>query len=177
MPPHDWLPSNPAEQALLALFADRHGELLGTVFYFLGNLEDARDTLQDAFIKCWQHRDELAAVENLRAWVFRVTLNAARDRRGSAWSRRRESLEGAPDMHSPPDHAPEAALLRDEELGQVRQALLRLEPEEQEVFLLRQNGDLTYEDIALSTGHPVGTVKTRMRSALKKLRQAVAGEA
>jgi RNA polymerase sigma-70 factor (ECF subfamily) len=77
-------------------------------------------------------------------------------------------------MLSPPDQSPEAVLLRDEELGLVRAAILSLQPAEQEVFLLRQNGDLTYEDIATSTGMALGTVKTRMRSALRKVREAVA---
>lgn len=169
----DWPAANDSDRALLALFDRSQPELLGTLFYFLGHIEDARDTLQDTFLKCWQHRSELAGIQNLRAWVFRIALNTARDRRGSAWSRRRESLAGAPDMLSPLDQSPEAALLRDEELGQVRTALLTLDAGEQEVFLLRQNGDLTYEDIAAATGHPVGTVKSRMRSALRKLREAV----
>ena len=77
-------------------------------------------------------------------------------------------------MLSPPEQSPEATLLRDEELGRIRSAILSLQPAEQEVFLLKQNGDLTYEDIAESTGMPLGTVKTRMRNALRKMREAVA---
>jgi RNA polymerase sigma-70 factor (ECF subfamily) len=46
-----------------------------------------------------------------------------------------------------------------------------LREEEKEVFLLRQNGDLTYEQIAEMRHVPVGTVKTQMRSALDKLRK------
>ena len=49
-------------------------------------------------------------------------------------------------------------------------ALAELRPEEKEVFLLRQNANLTYEEIALICRSPVGTVKTQMRSALQKLR-------
>ena len=77
-------------------------------------------------------------------------------------------------MLSPPEYSPEAALLREEEVGRVRTAILTLDPGEQEVFLLRQNGGLTYDEIAESVGAPVGTVKTRMRSALRRLREAVA---
>jgi RNA polymerase sigma-70 factor (ECF subfamily) len=49
-----------------------------------------------------------------------------------------------------------------------------LRPDEKEVFLLRQNGDLTYDQIAEARGSPVGTVKTQMRSALQKLRRQFA---
>ena len=55
-----------------------------------------------------------------------------------------------------------------------RAALAELRSEEQEVFLLRQNGDLTYEEIGKMLELPTGTVKTRMRLALTKLREAVA---
>lgn len=60
--------------------------------------------------------------------------------------------------------------VRREEVAQLRQALLGLRPEEKEVFLLRENGDLTYEQMAEALGIPVGTVKTRMRTALARLR-------
>ena len=53
----------------------------------------------------------------------------------------------------------------------LRQAILGLREEEKEVFLLRQNGDLTYEQIAELRQVPIGTVKTQMRSALDKLRK------
>ena len=61
-----------------------------------------------------------------------------------------------------------------ETMERIRQVLFDLRPEEKEVFLLRQNGDLTYEQIAEQRQCPVGTVKTQMRSALQKLRKAFA---
>ena len=53
---------------------------------------------------------------------------------------------------------------------------MQLRPEEQEIFLLRQNGEMTYEAIADAVAIPIGTVKTRMRSALRQLRESL-GEA
>jgi RNA polymerase sigma-70 factor (ECF subfamily) len=59
----------------------------------------------------------------------------------------------------------------EEERRRVRDAVLVLRSEEREVFLLRQNGELTYEEIADTVDRPVGTVKTQMRSALQKLKE------
>src|SRR5215213_810611 len=60
-----------------------------------------------------------------------------------------------------------------EQLERLRQAIRTLRLEEQEIFLLRQNGELTYEQIAEARSMPVGTVKTQMRSALTKLRKVL----
>ncbi len=60
-----------------------------------------------------------------------------------------------------------------EQLERLRRAILDLRAEEKEVFLLRQNGGLTYDQIAEIRGSPVGTVKTQMRTALQKLRKVL----
>ena len=70
--------------------------------------------------------------------------------------------------------APAHMLEHKESLDRLRQAIHGLRQEEKEVFLLRQNGDLTYEQIAEIRNSPVGTVKTQMRSALQKLRKVLA---
>ncbi len=75
-----------------------------------------------------------------------------------------------PDSAAAPTHL----LEHKESLERLRQAILHLRQEEKEVFLLRQNGDLTYEQIAEIRNSPVGTVKTQMRSALQKLRKVLA---
>lgn len=159
--------------ALEEAFARWQGELLGTLFYVVGNREDARDALQEAFIKCWRHRHTLGEVQNLRAWIFRVALNTGRDLRQTAWRRRRSSL---PESDMMVDNSPsaEARLQRREQCELVRRAIAQLRDEEQEVFLLRQNGAMTYDEIAAAVGIPTGTAKTRMRLALEKIRKALA---
>ncbi|MFK8115040.1 MAG: RNA polymerase sigma factor [Rubripirellula sp.] len=174
-PTSDVQDSADSGQKLESMFDDAHGELLGTLFYLVGNMEDARDALQEAFLKCWRNRQQVDQVTNLRAWVFRITLNTGRDCRKTAWKRRRQPiLEDSP-MVSTSD-SPDAGLLRDEEQRALQLAVLNLRAEEQEVFLLRQNGALTYEQIAEATSLPLGTVKTRMRKAISQLREAVGGQ-
>jgi len=64
-------------------------------------------------------------------------------------------------------------LEENEMLVQLRTALMDLRPEEKEVFLLRQNAEMTYEQIAEAANRPLGTIKTQMRSALQKLKVAL----
>ena len=63
--------------------------------------------------------------------------------------------------------------LHNERETRLREALWCLRDEEKEVFLLRQNGDMTYEEIGEALNVPTGTVKTRMRLALQRLREAL----
>ena len=61
----------------------------------LGNQEDAQDAAQEAFLKCWRNQGSLKDVQNMRAWIFRVALNVARDQqRKSAWYRRSKQFNG-----------------------------------------------------------------------------------
>jgi RNA polymerase sigma-70 factor (ECF subfamily) len=158
---------------LEAAFAQHQSELLGTLYYLVGNLEDARDALQEAFIKCWRHQAEVGQVENLKAWIFRVALNAGRDIRETAWRRKRQGLPEDESMLASRHAGPIEIVEHDERVTRLRQALSQLRPEEQEVFLLRQNGDLTYDQIAEMLDVPTGTVKTRMRLALARLREVL----
>lgn len=164
--------ANPGE-VLLRAFNDLRDELLSTLMYLLGNREDAHDAAQETFIKCWRTLDGLDAIQNLRAWIFRVALNTAKDMQRSAWRRRAKPLLEEAVMQANQAALPEEEIETRETVQRLRAAIQTLRREEQEVFLLRQNGDLTYEQIAEIRHLPVGTVKTQMRAALQKLRAAL----
>jgi RNA polymerase sigma factor (sigma-70 family) len=167
-------PSARGASLLEEAFARHQAELLGTLFYLVGNLEDARDALQEAFIKCWRHQAEVSGIENLKAWIFRVALNTGRDIRETAWRRKRQALPEDESALASRHDGPVEIVEHDERLSRLRDAMRQLRPEEQEVFLLRQNGELTYEEIAVALDVPTGTVKTRMRLALSRLREVLA---
>jgi RNA polymerase sigma-70 factor (ECF subfamily) len=163
----------PAEE-LVRAFNDLRDELVSTLMFLLGNADDAQDAAQDAFLKCWRAQDGLGEIQNLRAWIFRVGLNTAKDFQRSAWHRRARPLMGEATMLPDSASAPIMTLEHRESMDRLRKAIVTLRSEEKEVFLLRQNGDLTYEQIAEIRNSPVGTVKTQMRSALQKLRKVLA---
>ncbi|MBP3530071.1 MAG: RNA polymerase sigma factor [Thermoguttaceae bacterium] len=163
---------SPAERKLEDVFTRFEPELLGTLQHLLGNPDDARDALQEGFVRCWKKRDAVDEIANLRAWVFRVAYNVGLDLLKSGWRRRRKAVAVEELEPAARDGEPEERALERERLAALRDAIRRLEGKEKDVFLLRQNGALTYEQIAQATGLPVGTVKTAMRRALAKLRTA-----
>jgi RNA polymerase sigma-70 factor (ECF subfamily) len=161
-------------EVLLRTFTELRDELVSTLWFLLGNPEDAQDIAQEVFLRCWRAQESLPQIRDLRAWIFRVGLNAAKDLQRSAWRRRVKPLLGEDIMQLADGTAPAQIVEDEESLRRIRQALLDLRPEEKEVFLLRQNGDLTYEQIAQMRQCPIGTVKTQMRTALEKLRKVLA---
>ncbi len=161
-------------EVLLRTFSELRDELVSTLWFLLGNPDDAQDIAQEVFLRCWRAQESLPDIRDLRAWIFRVGLNAAKDLQRSAWRRRVKPLLGEDIMQLADGAVPEQAVEDAETLTRIRQALLNLRPEEKEVFLLRQNGELTYEEIAHLRRCPLGTVKTQMRTALEKLRKVLA---
>lgn len=161
---------SPSEQ-LVETFNELRGELVSTLWFILK--DDAQDAAQEAFLKCWRRRDRFSDIRNARAWIFRIAMNVANDRRAGAWHRRARQLpcEASliPSLFAPPDEC--VAQKEDEE--RLRLAIHGLRPDEKQVFLLRENGDMTYEQIAALRHSPVNTVKTQMRRALFSLRKCL----
>jgi RNA polymerase sigma-70 factor (ECF subfamily) len=162
--------------AFVRAFNEVRCELVSCLFCLLGNHEDAQDAAQDAFLKCWRGRDSLPEVRDMRAWIFRVGVNAAKDMRRNAWRRRARRITAELAQSTLSDDVAASALEDKEDLQRLREQIVHLRDEEKAVFLLRQNGDLTYEEIAQSLQSPVGSVKTLMRAAVQKLRQALTGK-
>src|ERR1700688_3538922 len=82
-----------SEDRLVGAFNELKDELISTLVFVLGNREYAKDAAQDAFIKCWNAREQLPQVINLRSWFFRVCFNTAKDLQRSAWYRRAKPLQ------------------------------------------------------------------------------------
>jgi RNA polymerase sigma-70 factor (ECF subfamily) len=158
--------------ALVRAFNEARGELVGTLVYLLGSQDDAHDAAQETFIKCWRNLADLGQVQNLRAFIFRVAMNTATDMRRSAWRRKAKPM-GEEEMYAAPSTSSLETMERHEQVERLRRAICTLRQEEQEIFLLRQNGEMTYEEIAEVRKVPVGTVKTQMRTALQKLRKVL----
>jgi RNA polymerase sigma-70 factor (ECF subfamily) len=162
-----------SSEELVRTFCELGPKLLNTLLCLLGNYADAQDAVQNAFLKCWRARASTAGVRDVRAWIFRVGINAARDARRSAWRRRSKPLEENASLHISAEPSPARLAEDNEKLRLLDHAISQLRVEERAVFLLRQNDLLPYDEIARLRNSPIGTVKTQMRRALAKLRVAL----
>lgn len=159
------------------LFREHAAGLAGAVRGILGPGADAQELLQEAFLRAWQALARGARPADPAAWVFVLVINLARDQRRSTSRRGRPTnLDDMDAMQlETRELEPATSLHLREALAAAREAIFRLEEKEQEVFLLRVSGGLPFEAVAAVLGLPVGTVKTRMRSALGRLRQRLRG--
>lgn len=157
---------------LAQLFQDHRHGLAGAVRGVLGPAAEVAEVLQDAFLKCWQawHRD--GEPRDPVAWMFVVTMNVATDARRRKLRRARaQTLDEETAMQLAIETPPTARLEQQEQVAVAQAAIARLGDDEKQVFLLRVSGGLSFEAVAQALAIPVGTAKTRMRSALQKLRE------
>jgi|694.fasta_scaffold03237_15 RNA polymerase sigma-70 factor (ECF subfamily) len=171
---HGGLSSTELDELLVNTFNAMKDELISTLNLLLRSRDDAIDMAQEAFLRCWKAKEQLPRVANPRAWIFQVGMNAARDLRRSAWKRKSRPMLENVSFPARPETGFGSTLEEREELEAVRMAVAELREEEREVFLLRQSGEMTYEEIAITVGRPVGTVKTQMRSALQRVKAILA---
>lgn len=161
--------------ALGALYGRHAGRLLSLLLRILGDRAEAEDLLHDVFLEAWRHAGDYASERGtVSAWLVLRARSRAIDRRRSAPRTRSVPLEGA----EPPERGDPAAdpgRIHDQKrLGDVFSVM---SVEEREVILLGYFEGLSSTEIAERIGKPVGTVKSRVRSALEKLRGALVPEA
>src|SRR5262245_51266204 len=163
-----------ADPTLSNLFQAHRQGLAGAVRSVLGGSADVTEVLQDAFLKCWRNWQQGTRPNDPVAWIFVVVWNVAVDARRRRQRRPihetfHEDLTVTPTTLPSPSHA----LEQGEDVAQAQAAVAGLSGPEKQVFLMRVGGELTFEAVAAALAIPVGTAKTRMRSALQKLRQTL----
>ncbi len=173
------------DEAALAALYDRYSRpAFSLALKLLGSQEQAEDVLQEVFLKLW-NRPELYTPERGRflPWLLGVVHHRAIDvlRSQAAESRRRVGgdseeliLELSADHHHLTDPAEQVVVGL--EVQAVERALRRLPREQQEALVLSLLGGLTHTEIAERLGEPLGTVKTRLRLGLRKLRTILMAE-
>lgn len=161
------------EQFALAQLYDRYSRLVFSIgLRVVGDRELAEEVVQDVFQAVWQSAGAFQPGASVSAWLIGITrhraIDATRSRRFRA--RQREDLLGddrAGQVVFAHDGPADALALR----AAVRGALAALPAAQRQAIELGYYGGLTQSEIAARLGEPVGTVKSRMRMGLGKLRE------
>jgi RNA polymerase sigma-70 factor, ECF subfamily len=143
---------------------DRAYRLAGLL---LSNAQEAEDAVQDALVIAWQGFDGLRDGSKFAAWFDRIVVNCCRDR-----LRRRNTVRFIPmpaDADPPARDPFEAFLEREAVLG----GLDNLTADERIVVVLRYWADLPLEAIGARLDWPLGTVKSRLHRAHRRLRESL----
>ena len=178
-----------SDLALMADFAARRERAAGVLYdrfasriyglgvVMLGNDQAAQDLVQDTFVKLWRNAEKYDTSRGkLETWVLLVARSLAIDalRRRVLEARSLEAT-GKP-READPSVGPEELVETGDLADRARRAMGRLTPEQRVALELAYFGGRTSAEVAEMEGIPVGTAKTRIRSALLRLREAMSEE-
>ncbi len=165
------------EQALGAFYDRWHALVHAVVQRIVRNADDVDDVVEDAFWQAWRQAGRYEAGRgSVQTWLLTIARSRALDRVRSTNRLREEPIEGDAGeivvqlaTETDPSMDAESA----ERRRVVLAALAELPPEQRQALELGYYGGLSQSEIAERTGQPLGTVKTRMRLAMQKLKDGL----
>ena len=145
----------------------------------LNDPNSSEEVTQDVFLSVWRRGSSYSAAKGkFTTWLFSIahnrTIDELRKRRRDR-NRMNDDIDDHLSIESP-EISPLENAVAQSEYAKVREAMAELPVEQREVVELSYFKGLTQAEIADKTGQPLGTVKTRMRLALKKLRNSLSSE-
>jgi RNA polymerase sigma-70 factor (ECF subfamily) len=144
-------------------------QVLGTALRLLGNLPDAQDAAQETFLRLYKSLHRMADVEEIRPWLYRVTVNICNDEHRARRRRRTEPLSGPEPASAALD--PEAAWNETERARLVQMALETLPKKERAAVVLRDVQGLSTREVAQILGSAEVTVRSQISIARGKLKK------
>ncbi len=164
------------DQSALTILYDKTSRLVfGLILRIVSDRSTAEEVLLDVYTQVWRQAGTYDAKRGAPiAWLLTISRSRAIDRvRSSKFDlQNREPLEGLGEIRSTTSN-PEDNSMLSERQRLVRAALDNLSPEQREVIELAYFSGLSHSEIALRLGQPLGTVKTRTRLGMMKLRDAL----
>jgi RNA polymerase sigma-70 factor (ECF subfamily) len=175
------------DESLIRLIVDARAEALSELYdrysrlvfslalHSVGDRAAAEEITQDVFLRAWQRaRQYRAERAKVSTWLTSITRHRAIDqlrRRGSRPEMRSVAWAEIPPEAEPSINGPEESAALTMERTRVRAAIARLSVTQKQVLALAYFQGLTQSQIAETLGLPLGTVKTRIRLGMQKLRE------
>lgn len=160
------------QSAFATLYETTSKVVFGLVLRIVPERATAEEVLLDVYTQAWRQAGNYDSSRGSPlAWLMTIARSRAIDRlRSNRQDQHNEAIDDANGLVSS-SISPEEASVLSERQRLVRTALDSLVPEQREVLELAYYGGLSHTEIAEKTGHPLGTVKTRTRLGMMKLRE------
>lgn len=154
------------EHAFEVLVVRYQGPIYNAVLRMVRDSEDANDLTQSAFLKAFQQLARFDPQYKFFSWLYRIAINETLN-----FLKRRSRQEPLDEDRASDDRGPEDALVGADVSRHVQDALMSISAEYRAVLVLRHYHDCSYEDIAVIVGIPEKTVKSRLFSARRQLKE------
>ncbi|MGE0712944.1 MAG: RNA polymerase sigma factor [Planctomycetota bacterium] len=166
--------------ALRTLMQRYQGPLFGYLSRMVGSRDDAEDLFQEVFVRVLRHAHRFEERRRFRPWVYAIASNLVkntyrwRSYRGAvALDREDEDGQSLAALLAGREDGPAAPAERAETADAVRAAVEDLPPKGREALVLFYYQGLSYEEVAEALEIPLGTVKSRIHNAMKRLSTAL----
>lgn len=165
------------EDEFLTLVEKHQAQLYQHALYLLKNQEDAKDMTQETLIKAWEHRNKLIQ-ETVHSWLLKCLQNLCFNHlKRSKYQvhltqENDDTFEMLMHNHSPKNIPQPDEILGKHELKRVvHRAVGELPPTMRIIVIMREMDEMSYKEISKIVGKPIGTVKSTVVRARKKLRK------
>ncbi|MGD9128281.1 MAG: sigma-70 family RNA polymerase sigma factor [Planctomycetia bacterium] len=147
--------------------------LFTTMVYVTGSSEDAKDVVQEAFLRAYTGLESFRRDSAFYTWLYRIAFRAAislhRKKKPMASIERAHEMIGE-DPVATEDTQPDCQALSNERVEMVQTAITQLEDEYRSVIVLREIDGRSYDEIADVLDIPIGTVRSRLHRGRLQLR-------
>jgi len=160
--------------ALSELYDHSSGILYSMALSIVRNPEDAEETLHDCYWRAWRYARAYSDQRgSVLAWLVLMARTSAIDRlRAGKRHKAVHSVEVAFDAESPAE-SPESEVFSNQKTNRIRIAMRTLPPEQREAIQLAFFRGMTHAELAEHLGVPLGTIKTRIRTGLMRMRSSL----
>jgi RNA polymerase sigma-70 factor (ECF subfamily) len=161
------------QEALGMLYARYAAMVKGLAYRILNSPEEAEEVVLDVFSQIWRKASSYDSRQSrVDTWIFMIARSRTLDKLRSL-SRLAQVVTACEHLVSVPLNTPEEELIISERREQVRTAMANLPSEQRQVIELAYYQGLSHTEIAAKMNLPLGTIKTRIRLGLNKLRQGL----
>jgi len=141
---------------------------------FSRNASDAQDLAQEIYLKALTNIGTLNEIARAKFWLFRIARNTCLNFQKKHRIDRKSAIEITLKIQDP--LSPESEMIYREQLLELKTAIKKLPKKQREVFILKEYGDLSYQEIAETLKIELGTVMSRLNRARLAIKEKIKGE-